>query len=397
MGDRGANTISYFAQSNFRSDRRFIGIKQRDRLYHMYLLGKTGVGKSTLIETLAQQDLDAGRGFALVDPHGDLVERVFENAPKASRDRITYFNVPDPSQPFGYNPLRRVGPHHRSLAASGFLETLKNIWADAWGVRMEHILRHALLLLLEQEEASLPDILRLLQEKAFRKARAAASSNGQVKQFWLKEFEGYTPRYRSESIAPIQNKVGAFLADPLLYRILVNPAHDLRIRQLMDEGGVLLVNLSKGRLGHDSASLLGSLLVTTIGLAAFSRADTDEAARRPFFVYVDEFQEFVTHFIANMISELRKYGVGLILAHQHLTQLQPDIHHAVLGNAGTLIAFRVGPEDASLVAKELQPRFGTIDLLNLANRDIYLKLMIDGTPSPPFSATTLPRLQPSRD
>lgn len=390
MSPKETSAVSYFARTNFRNDRRIFGIKQADRLFHMHIIGKTGAGKTTLIETLAAQDAAEGRGFCLIDPHGDLVSRLYARLSATQRERVLYFNVPAASQPFGYNPLRHVPPERRALAASGFMETLKGIWADAWGVRMEHVLRNGLLLLLEQSDATLPDVLHLLIDDKYRRELAKASDNPQVRTFWLEEYEGYPLRYRAESIAPIQNKVGAFLADPLLYRVLVNPERPISFRRIMDSGGAVLINLAKGKIGQDSASLLGGLLVTTIGLAAFSRADLPEGARRPFFVYIDEFQEFTTHFIASMASELRKYGVGLVLAHQHLHQLQPDIRHAVLGNVGTLISFRVGPEDAVLVGKELQGVFEPIDLLNLGNHDIYLRLMIDGRPSQPFSATTVP-------
>ncbi len=385
--------VSHFARTNFRNEGQPFGIKQADRLSHVYVIGKTGVGKSTLLETLARQDLDAGRGFALIDPHGDLVERIAQSAAAHNPDHIIYLDAPDATQPFGYNPIRRVRDDKIPLAVSGFLETLKKLWPDAWGVRMEHVLRNSLYALFEQDEARLPDILRLYFDERYRKAIAARLHNETVRHFWRYEFEKYHFRQRADAVAPIQNKLGALLADPTLHRILVNPKEDIRVRALMDEGRVLLVNLSKGQLGEDSALVLGSLIVSTLGLAAFSRADSPAASRRPFFIYIDEFQNFTTLMLANMMSELRKYAVGLTLAHQHMHQLEPDIRHAVLGNAGTLISFRVGPEDAAILAKEFLPIFDTEDLLNLPNRDIYLKLMIDGAPSRTFSATTTrPRL-----
>ena len=274
------------------------------------------------------------------------------------------------------------------LAVSGFLETLKKLWPDAWGVRMEHILRNTLYALLEQEDARLPDILRLYQNEAYRKAVAGRIRNDTVRRFWQYEFENYHFRQKADAVAPIQNKIGALLADPTLYRILVSPERDIRVRSIMDEGQALLVNLSKGEIGEDSALTLGSLLVSTIALAAYSRADEAPEDRRPFFVYIDEFQNFTTLMLANMMSELRKYGLGLTLANQHLHQLEPDIRHAVLGNAGTLISFRVGPEDAAVLAKEFQPTFDTLDLINLPNHHVYVKLMIDGVPSKAFSANT---------
>jgi hypothetical protein len=213
--------------------------------------------------------------------------------------------------------------------------------------------------------------------------------NEQVKAFWTKEFPKYNPRYQQESIAPIQNKVGAFLADPRLYRMFTNPPVDIHFRKIMDEGKILIVNLAKGRLGEDSANLLGALLVTTLGLAAFSRADVEEHKRPDYHIFIDEFQSFTTLSVANMVSELRKFHVGLVLAHQHLYQLEPEVRHAVLGNVGTMISFRLGPEDAGIFTREFEPVFAPLDLVNLPNHDIYLKLMIDGTPSHPFSATTL--------
>jgi hypothetical protein len=382
-------TVSYFAATNFRNRNRQFGIRQTDRLSHLYLIGKTGVGKSTLIETLARQDLDHGRGFALIDPHGDLIEKIAASVPHEQSSRVIYLDAPDPRQPFGYNPLRRVRADKIPLAVSGLLETLKKLWPDAWGVRMEHVLRNSLYALLERDGSRLPDILRLYTDDDFRKEIAAKIKNDTLRKFWLYEFENYTPRLKSDACAPIQNKLGALLSDPTLYRILVEPKIDLHFRSIMDEGKVLLVNIAKGRLGEDSAFLLGSLIVSTLGLAAFSRAETQVELRRPFFVYIDEFQHFTTLMLANMMSELRKYGVGLTLAHQYFHQLEPDIRHAVLGNAGTLASFRVGPEDAAILAKEFQPTFDVEDLLNLPNQSIYLKLMIEGAPSAPFSAKTI--------
>ncbi len=380
--------VSYLARTNHRNTSTRFGIKQADRLSHMYVIGKTGVGKSTLLEALALQDLAAGRGFALVDPHGDLVERIAAAIPAERDDQVVYLDAPDTAQPYGYNPLRRVRDDKIPLAVSGLLETLKKLWPDAWGVRMEHVLRNSLYALLERDDSRLPDILRLYADDDFRKEVVKDIRNETVRNFWKDEFSAYPARLRAEACAPIQNKLGALLSDPTLYRILVEPDIDLHFRQIMDESRALLVNVSKGRLGEDSAFVLGGLIVSTIGLAAFSRAEAEPSTRRPFFLYLDEFHSFTTLMLANMMSELRKYGVGLVLAHQYLHQLDPDIRHAVLGNAGTLISFRVGPEDAFVLAQKFRPKFVVEDLLNLVNHDIYLKLMIDGTPSRPFSAQT---------
>lgn len=241
------NPTSYFARSNFRQTGKLFGIKQADRLSHTYVIGKTGVGKTTLIETLANQDLAAGRGFAVVDPHGDLVERIYNNATSERRQWITYLNAPDPNQRFGYNPLRRVRDDRISLAASGLLETFRKLWPEFWGVRMEHVLRNSLYALLERDGSTLPDILRLFSDKNYRASVITRIRNDAVRNFWKHEFEKYMPRYRADGVAPIQNKLGALLADPRLNRILVNPDHDLHFRALMDGGGALLVNLSKRR------------------------------------------------------------------------------------------------------------------------------------------------------
>lgn len=334
--------ISYFARTNFRNRHVLFGIKQPDRLSHIYLVGKTGTGKSTLIERLALQDLRASRGFALIDPHGDLIERVARAVPPEAEERVSYLNAPDPSQPFGYNPLRRVRDDKIPLAASGLLETLKKLWPDAWGIRMEHILRNTLYALLEQDDATLPDILRLYANERYRKELVGRIRNEIVRRFWRYEFERYHYRQKAEAVAPIQNKIGALLADPTLYRILVAPKIDLWFRSMMDKGQVLLANLAKGQLGEDSSHILGGFIVSTLGQAAFSRAETPESSRRPFFLYVNEFQNFTTLMFVSMMAELRKTGVGLVLANQHLHQLDPDIRSAVIGNAGTLISFRVG-------------------------------------------------------
>lgn len=385
-----SSDLTYLGRTSFRARRELFGIKREDRFSHVYIIGKTGTGKSTLLESMALQDLDRGNGFALIDPHGDLVERLAKRIPPKRLLDVLYLDAADPSQPYGYNPLRHVRQDRIAFAASGLLETFEKMWPDAWGVRMEHILRNVLMALLEQPAATLHDVLRMMSDSKYRKSIAASLKNETVRVFLQKEFERFTFGYRADGIAPIQNKVGAFLADPLLNRILTAPKQDIHIRQLMDDGRVLLVNLAKGRIGEDSSALLGGLLVTTIGLAGYSRAYLDPASRRDFFVYVDEFQSFTTLALANMLSEMRKYRLGFTVAHQYLHQLEPDIRHAVLGNAGTMISFRVGAEDAPYLAREFNDVFGVTDLVQLPNYHVYLKLMIDGAPSLPFSATTIP-------
>lgn len=382
------NSVTYFAETNGRKKIKF-GIKNDDRLFHLYVIGKTGTGKSTLMETLARQDIELGHGVCVIDPHGDLAERLVAHIPKERKDDLIYLDAADINQPYGYNPLRRVRKDKVPLAVSGLMEALKKLFDDAWGVRMEHVLRNTLYALIECGDATLPDILRMLTDTSFQRSVVKKITNVQVREFWEHEFKDYNPRYRQEMISPIQNKVGAFLADPRLYRISTEPPVDLHFRQIMDSGKILIVNLAKGRLGDDSANLLGALLVTTLNLAAFSRSELPEDGRRPFYIHLDEFQNFTTLSVANTVSELRKFKLGLVLANQHLHQLEPDVMHAVLGNVGTLITFRVGPEDARMLAREFEPVFSSEDLVNIPNHDIYLKLMIDGAPSKPFSATTL--------
>jgi DNA helicase HerA-like ATPase len=387
--------ISRLGRINHHRDRRSFGIRQADRLAHLYVIGRTGVGKSTLLEALARQDAGQGRGFALIDPHGDLVDRLHDSLPRAARKRTTYLDATDPQQPYGYNPLRRVRPDKIPLAAAGLLETLRKLWPTAWGVRMEHVLRNSLYALMERDGSTLPDILRLYSDKTFRAAVTARVRNPVVYSFWNREFKNYHSRLQSEAVAPIQNKLGALLADPMLRRILVAPEVDLRFRRMMDAGEILLVNLSRGHLGEDGATVLGSVLVSTLGLAAFSRSEEAAERRRPFFLYVDEFQNFTTLSFATMLSELRKFGVGVTLAHQYLDQLEPQVRSAVLGNAGTLIAFRVAAADALSLAIEFHPKFAAEDLINLPNRSFYIRLLIDGAPSVPFSANLVERGAPS--
>lgn len=387
--------ITLLARIDFHSDERVFGIKDEDRFAHVYIVGKTGTGKSTLLENMALQDVDRGLGIALVDPHGDLVERVAARVPAWRQQDLIYLNAHDPLQPYGYNPLRHVRADRIAAAASGFLEVFKKMWPEAWGVRMEHILRNVLMALLEQPHSTMHDILRMISDDDFRGRIARNLKNPTVKNFFEYEFERYSRSYRTDGVAPIQNKVGAFLADPLLSRILTGSKTDIRVRKAMDDRKILLVNLAKGRMGEDSSSLLGGLLVTTIGLAAFSRADTPPEQRTNFFVYVDEFQSFTTLAVANMFSEMRKNRIGFTVAHQYLHQLEPDVRHAILGNAGTIISFRIGAEDAPYMVREFVERFEQIDLMQLPRYRIYLKLMIDGSPSKPFSAKTLAPSSPS--
>lgn len=307
------SSVPVLARTNFRGSRKFFGIKQRDRFYHLYAIGQTGTGKSTLLENLMRQELEMRSGFAFLDPHGDVVAHVAVHVPEGQKTRVIYLNVPDATSGLGFNPLESVPLSQRPLAASGIIESFENVWGRWWGPRLEHFFRNALLTLLDQPRATLADVPRLFFDDRFRRAALQHVTHPVVRDFWMQEYAGMTARSRVEALAPLQNKLGAFLSQPQLYRILNQEHSSFDLRKVMDEGQVLLVNLSKGQMGADASSLFGALLVSRLGLAALGRADTPESERRPFFIYLDEFQNFTTLSVATMLSELRKYRVGLIL------------------------------------------------------------------------------------
>src|SRR3989475_3913621 len=391
--ERPDKRITLLAETNFHAQRRRFGIKRADRRAHMYIIGKTGTGKSTLIANLARQDTVNGEGLALLDPHGDLVEQVLRFVPEGRRQHdLIYFNVPDTAHLLAFNPLEASQAGFRPLVASGLISVFKKIWAEFWGPRMEYVLRNTLLALLELPGSTLLDVPRMLDDATFRSHVLAVVQNAQVRRFWLREYQSYPARFRAEAIAPIQNKVGEFLVNPILRRIVGQPKSAFDLRQVMDEGKILLVNLAKGKIGEDTAALLGAMLVTKIGLAALSRAELAEADRRDFYLYADEFPSFTTTSFAGMLSEMRKYHVGLVLAHQYMEQLDETLSGPILGNVGTKIAFRVGLTDAELLEKEFHPEFAASDFVNLPNYHVYLRLMIDGVVSKPFSAETLEQI-----
>ena len=385
------NPITPFAITDYRDIRKQFGIKQKNRRGHMYLIGKTGTGKSTLIQNMAAHDIEAGYGLALIDPHGDLAEEILDLIPDRRIKDVIYFNPADLEYPIAFNPLENVSPEHRYLVASGMISVLKKVWADFWGPRLEHILRHSLLTLLENPGSTLLDLPKLLTDEKFREVMLRRVTHPQVREFWFAEFGKYSAWLRSEAISPILNKVGQFLTSIPLRNIVGQRKSSFDFRNVMDEGKVLIVNLAKGRIGEDNCSLLGALIVTKIQLAALSRADMPEGNRRAFYLYVDEFHNFLTLSFADILAEARKYGLNLVLAHQYLEQLDEKLRAAVFGNVGTIISFRVGVEDARLLAREFYPTFSESDLANLPNHSIYLKLLIDGAPSQPFSAVTLRR------
>lgn len=379
-----AQSIIGLAYRRYRDPTPF-GIAGSDRLQHLYIIGQTGTGKSTLLSNLALQDAQNRTGFCLIDPHGDLAEQV--------TDAITaphlYWDVSDPACPLGYNPLGNVAPIYRPLVASGLIETLKKQWPDAWGARMEHLLRYALLALLEQPRADLRDVLKLFTYKGFRRQVTDRITDPQVQFFWKTEFPALNYQGSADGVAPVANKLGAFLAQPAVRTALCEPAEPLRFRHIMDTGQILIVNLAKGRLGADIANIVGGFITSTIMHAATTRHGLPEAARRPFFLYVDEFPNLTTKTFAGMLSEARKYRLGLILAHQHLSQTDSDVSDAIFGNVGNLVAFRVGAKDGPFLERMLPP-FSARDLQNQPNHRASVQIMRRGERLPPFSASMYP-------
>jgi hypothetical protein len=355
----------------------------------MYVVGKTGTGKSHLLKMMLAQDIAAGQGCALLDPHGDLALEVAALMTNEQRENLIYLDATDPSVLWRFNPFAGISETNRALAAAGMVEVFRKLWPDDWGPRLEHVFRNVVFTLLETPDASLANIPPLLVDKDYRRDIVSRLENQAVRDFWTTEYDAYSYAFRAVVIAPLQNKIGALLTDPTSRRILTGPGPSLDLRRLMDEGKTLIVNLDKGRIGEGPSALRGSLLLSHMSLAGISRSDTPEPERRDFFIYADEFQTFTTLSVATMLSELRKFRVGLVLSHQHLTQCDVAIRDAVFGNVGTLIAFRVGAADAGYLAKEFAPKFSAEDVVNLPKYQVCVKLLIEGEVSPAFSAETL--------
>jgi DNA helicase HerA-like ATPase len=384
--------ISYFATTNGRQPHQPFGIYQADRMQHVYVLGKTGTGKSTLLQTLFMQDVVNERGCILLDPHGDLSSAIARETPVCYQARLRYVDVAQTDSDYGYNPLKAVPKELIPLAASGLLETFRHHFGEkAWGSRMEHIFRNTLYALLEYQEARLPDVLRMLSEKEFRAHVLTRVTNPQVLYFWHTEFTKLWGNTLFEAIAPIQSKVGAMLTDPKLRQFLVDFEEPLSLRKAMDEGQIVIVNLARGIIGADTSNLLAGLLLQTIVLAALSRQSMPEHERRPCHLYLDEFEYFLTPGTAGMLSEVRKVALSVTLANQYLYQLTDGVKAAVMGNVGTVIAFRVGPEDARALSRHFEG-VDEIDLQNLPNQHLFVRMMIDGEPSRAFSGTAIRHL-----
>lgn len=387
------NQITYFAATNARGKEQPFGIKRRDRARHMYVIGKTGMGKSTLLENMAIQDIRNGEGLAFIDPHGSTADRIMEYVPEHRIKDVVYFAPFDMEYPVAFNVMEDVGYDKRHLVVSGLLSAFRKIWVDAWSARMEYILSNTLLALLEYPGSTLLDVNRMLINKHFRKKVVDNVTDPIVKSFWVDEFANYTDRYTQDATPAIQNKVGQFTSNPLIRNIVGQSKSSFDIRQIMDDRKILIINLSKGRVGEVNATLLGSMIVTKIYLAAMSRADVPLNIMQTlpnFYFYVDEFQNFANESFSDILSEARKYKLNLLIAHQYVEQMEEEVRDAVFGNVGTTVAFRVGPFDAEVLETVFNPQFTATDLVNLGFAQIYLTLMIDGVGSPPFSATTLP-------
>ncbi|MDP3902079.1 MAG: type IV secretion system DNA-binding domain-containing protein [bacterium] len=392
------NNITYFAETNFRNERKRFGIKRRDRARHMYVIGKTGVGKTTLLENMATQDILNGEGVCIVDPHGDFAEKMLKFVPQERVDDVLYFAPHDTDWPIAFNMMENVNPAQKHLVANGLLGVFKKIWGpEVWSARMEYILNNTILALLEYPNSTLLGINRMLSDKHYRDEAVSKITDPAVKSFWLDEFAKYSDRFMTEAGAAIQNKVGQFISNPLIRNIIGQVKSSFDIRDMMDQKKIFIVNLSKGRIGEENSRLIGAMLITKIYLAGMSRVDVPESEREDFYLYVDEFQNFANESFKDILSEARKYRLNLVLAHQYVAQMDEGVRDAVIGNVGTLITFRVGAFDAELLEKEFAPEFDVQDIVGIGFGSIYLKLMIDGMASRPFSANTLPPIESEKE
>ncbi|EKE21861.1 MAG: hypothetical protein ACD_7C00101G0002 [uncultured bacterium] len=389
-----SENITFFAKTNFRNQNVKFGIKTSDRQRHMYVIGKTGMGKTTLLENIVMQDIANGHGVAYIDPHGDTAEKLIKAIPAHRINDVVYFNPADTEFPIAFNILESVSEDKKHLVASGMMGVFKKIWPDVWSARMEYILSNALLALLDYPGSTMMGVNRMMSDKKYRQRVYEKIKDPVVKGFWIDEFETWEDRFRKEAVAAIQNKVGQFLSSFLIRNIVGQTKSTINMREIMDNNKILIVNLSKGRIGEDAMRLLGGMIVTKIQLAAMERVDMPEEERKNFYLTVDEFQNFVTESFANILSEARKYRLNLLVAHQYISQLETDtssvVKDAIFGNVGTIVAFRVGAEDAEFLEKEFEPVFMLNDIVNLPKFSIYLKLMIDGIAGNAFSATALP-------
>ena len=383
------NGITPIGITNYRNTNQKFGIKDKDRMQHIYVIGKSGTGKSTLLENMAISDIKRNNGLCVIDPHGDISTDILKYIPENREKDLIYFNSTDQDNPIAFNPLKWINPRFHFLVASGLISTFKKIWSENWGPRMEYILRYTLITLLSVPDATLLDIQPLLTDKDFRARALRYVSDRHVIAFWRSEFDKYSPTLRNEAISPILNKTGVFITSDPLRKIVGQNTNSFRLQQVLDTGKILIVNLSKGQIGEDASSLLGAMLVNAIQLAALHRASQPEHTRKPFYLYIDECHSFISLSFATILAEARKYGLSLFMAHQYIEQLDERIRAAIFGNVGTIISFRVGASDAEYLAKEFHPVFNQDDLVNLPRYAMFIKLMIDGAMSKGFSAVSI--------
>lgn len=397
MAEQSGKDTTFIGRCNFRGNQRIFGVKKNDRRQHMYVIGKTGVGKTVLLKNLALQDIRAGKGICIIDPHGEFVEEVLGQIPSERAGDVVYFNPVDSDYPIGFNVLEVADQKYKHLVVSDLLGIFTKIWANVWSARMEYILQNCIMALLDTPGTTLLGIPRLLVDKDYRQKIVANVKDPVVKSFWVHEYETWRDQFRNEAIVPIQNKVNQFLNTSFIRNIVGQEKSSLNITEIMNSEKILLVNVSKGKIGEDNSGLLGAMIITKIQLAAMERVRILEEERKDFYLYVDEFQNFATDSFANILSESRKYRLNLILAHQYVGQLVTDnstkVRDAVFGNVGTMISFRVGAADAEALENEFTPEFMMNDLIGLPNHHIYIKLMVDGVTSRPFSAVTMPPLK----
>jgi len=382
--------LTVFAKTDYRHLMHKFGIKLSDRRYHMYAIGKTGTGKTTMLENMIIDDIREGRGVAVVDPHGDLIKNLLNYIPDERIKDVVLFSPADRLYPIGFNPLENVDPELKNIVASGVVGIFKKIFGESWGPRLEYILRNTILALLDYPNATMLGITKILVDQDFRNRVIEKIQDPVIKDFFVNEYEKYDPKFRTEAIAPIQNKVGQFLSSSTIRNIIGQPKSTINIEEIMNTGKILFLDLSIGEIGEDASALLGAMMITKIQLAAMRRAVVPEEERRDFYLYVDEFQNFATESFAVILSEARKYHLNLIITHQYIAQVPEEVMAAVFGNCGTLISFRVGAPDAAVLKKEFEPVFEEVDLVNLDNYHIYVKMSIDGVTCPAFSAVTLP-------
>jgi hypothetical protein len=389
--------LCLFGKTSYRNIREEFGIKRKDRARHMYFIGKSGVGKSKLLELLIKGDIEGGHGVCVIDPHGDLIENIIPFIPENRVKDVIYFNAPDEKFPISFNPIEKVEKVYRQQVATGLIETFKKIFGANWTPRLEHVMRMTLLALLDAPKASIMSVLLLLTDRDYRQEVIKTIDDQVVKNFWTNEFAGWSEKFDSEAIMPILNKIGQFVSNSIIRNIVGQDENKIVMPDIMDGKKILLVKLPKGILGEENTALLGSMMVTKIYQSALARADIPEKDRVPFYLYVDEFQNFATDSFSNILSESRKYKLSLSIAHQYVSQLSDVIKKTVFGNVGTIVSFRLGPEDAALLEQEFEPKFKAADITNLGVQEIYLKMSIDDEVKDAFSARTLTVPEPAHN